>query len=994
MASKLDLLAASPVFRALRPALLAETEALWTYRELDAWETLWSAETPADELAVVISGRLEVYVGDRAMARLGPGELLGEASAFIRNQIRTASVRAVETTRVLALRQPQLRRLRSANPEVYDALLERALLVLARRIADKGARIARLAGEGELSAGATAWERSALVPATRPISPLPALRLLPVLMNAPDEALLRGAAALIAYHVEPGRALFLEGDEGDSLFVLARGSIDVMRRVRAGGLARAATMEPGSLIGTGALLLGGPRNATCVAPSGAWVFALSRAALAAMEPAAQRLVRESLLCALRGQLVDTDAAAAQAEARRASRFTGDATLPETLRGGAADVGFQPALAEAPIEVAALPAAEGPHPLDEKKRRLLEYIRGAIIGQDEALETPYGLMRVTYADYTASGRCLGFIEDFMRDEVMPTYANTHTEASGTGRQTTRFREDARQIVREAVGAGEEDAVIFVGSGATGAIHKLVDMLGLRIPPGLDERYRLSDQIPPGERPVVFVGPYEHHSNELPWRHSVAEVVVIDDDEDGRIDLEALEQALVRHAERPLKIGSFSAASNVTGIVSDTRAVATLLHRHGALSLWDYAAAGPYAKIEMNPGDDAGLAHKDAVFLSPHKFVGGPGSPGVLVVKRALVPPRVPTQPGGGTVAMVTPSAVVYARDAEHREEAGTPAILESIRCGLAFQLKRSVGADAIHAMEQRFVRRAIDAWRANPNVRIVGSLAAERLSIVSMMLRYRGRYLHYGLVVALLNDLFGIQARGGCSCAGPYMHRLLGLDAETSRAYMCMIDAGFSSLNPGWARVNFNYFISEAEFEYIVAAVNLVALYGHLLAADYSFDARTGHWHHRGGQPHRPMRLLDLRYGAGRLEYPSRHASLPEDALQAQLEAARRVLEAARRRIPAMRAEANPQGEEYERLRWFVTPDEIVRDLQAADDFEVDVDDAPFDARLETYRAALAAAYPGGRPNAGGVAVLAALRRSLAIRPEEHRRAYESLQTQA
>lgn len=990
----LDLLAASPVFRDVAPALLAETEPLWAYRELAAWETLWSADTPADELAVVVSGRLEVFVGDYAMAKLGPGELLGEASAFVRGETRTATVRAVEPSRVLALGQPQLQRLRAAHPTVYVALLERALRVLARRIADKGARIARLSDEGGEGAPTQAvgdrWPRFDPTPQAAPISPIPALRLLPVLMSAPDDVLVRIAAVLTPHYVAAGRALFLAGDPGESLHVVARGRIDVMRSVRAGGVVRAATMEPGSLIGTGALLLDGPRNASCVAPAGAWVFGLSRAALTGLDREAGRLVRESLLCALRGQLVDTDAAVARIEAHRASRFSGDATLTETLRGGGAgEVAFQPSVTDGPLEVAALPALDGPHLLDERRRRLLETIRGAIIGHDEALETPYGLLRVTYADYTASGRCLEFIEAFMREEVMPTYANTHTEASATGRQTTRFREDARQIIRESVGANDEDAVIFVGSGATGAIHKLIDMLGVSVPPALDAAYHLTDKIPPDRRPVVFIGPYEHHSNELPWRHSVADVVVIDDDEDGRIDLDALAQALVRYADRPLKIGSFSAASNVTGIVSDTHAVAELLHRHGALSLWDYAAAGPYATIDMNPG---GLAYKDAVFISPHKFIGGPGSPGVLVVKKRLAATPIPTQPGGGTVAMVTPNTVVYARDIEHREEAGTPAILESIRCGLAFHLKRSVGTDAIHAMEQRFVRRAIDVWRANPNIRIVGSLEAERLSIVSMMFRHQGRYLHYNFVVALLNDLFGIQARGGCSCAGPYMHRLLGLDASTSHAFVCMIERGYAALNPGWARVNFNYFISDAEFEYIVAAVNLVGLYGHLLVADYSFDPRSGQWHHRAGQPHRPTRLLDLRYRAGRLEYPSRHASLPEDALHAQLDAARRVLEDARRRIPAMKVEPFTADAEYERLRWFAVPGEIVRELQAAAfaEFDVDLDDAPFDARMETYRAALAAAYPGGTPNAGGVAVLAALRRALGIRPEEHRRAYESL----
>src|ERR1043166_3231088 len=263
--------------------------------------------------------------------------------------------------------------------------------------------------------------------------------------------------------------------------------------------------------------------------------------------------------------------------------------------------------------------------------------------------------------------------------MPLYANTHTESSGTGRQTTAFREAARAIIHRAVGGGADDLVIFTGSGATGAINKLTDILNLRIPRDLDTRYSLSRQIPADQRPVVFIGPFEHHSNELPWRESIACVRVIQEDGDGHIDLEHLERELVRHADRPLKIGSFSAASNVTGIASDTRAIATLLHRHGAYSFWDYAAAGPYVAIEMNGGDaaDAGAA-KDAVFISPHKFIGGPGTPGVLVAKRELFRNRVPSVPGGGTVQYVNPLEHVYVEDVEHREEGGTPAIVESIR----------------------------------------------------------------------------------------------------------------------------------------------------------------------------------------------------------------------------------------------------------------------------------------------------------------------------
>jgi selenocysteine lyase/cysteine desulfurase len=491
-----------------------------------------------------------------------------------------------------------------------------------------------------------------------------------------------------------------------------------------------------------------------------------------------------------------------------------------------------------------------------------------------------------------------------------YGNTHTEASATGRSTTAWREQARGIVHDAVNGGDDDVVVFCGSGATAAIDRLIRVL----------------ELDRADRPVVFVGPYEHHSNELPWRESPAEVVTIGQDREGRIDLEHLADELSRHADQRVKIGSFSAASNVTGIITDVDQVAMLLHRHGALALFDYAAAGPYLPIDMNPArglPDGAPAYKDAVFISPHKFAGGPGTPGVLVAKRALLDHPVPAVPGGGTVRYVTPTAHAYHPLPEIREEAGTPGIVESIRAGMVFALKDAVGCDEIRRREDSLVSRALRSWGANRQIEILGDTRPDRLAIISFGLRHPRGYLHANYVAAVLSDLFGIQARSGCFCAGPYLHRICGIDDEWSDGMVSEIVGGHEGAKLAFTRVTFNYYMSETAFEYVVHAVHLLANHGQTLLPLYRFDPRTGLWQHRAVPPEAPA---DLRAA---LEMPC--PPLPtasESALAGQLQRARDLVAVLEQHPPAGHVSDPILSDAFERVRWFPLPGEELAHMRA------------------------------------------------------------------
>ncbi len=491
------------------------------------------------------------------------------------------------------------------------------------------------------------------------------------------------------------------------------------------------------------------------------------------------------------------------------------------------------------------------------------LRSQIIGVDSTFWTPFGERMLIYCDYTASGRCLHFIERYLMN-LQRRYANTHTEDDVTGRSMTRLLHDAEHSIKRSLNAGPGGRIIACGTGATAAIDKLQQMLGVAIPPAT--RARLLDVAtetfgPEGgarfrdavgtRQPVVFVGPYEHHSNEVTWREGLATVVEVRLTHDGSVCLDHLEAQLTDAAYRGRpKIGSFSAASNVTGMVTPVHEVARSLHRHGAIACFDYAASGPYVKIDMNPADDP-EASLDAVFISPHKFLGGPGSSGILVFNERLYHRELPpTVGGGGTVDYVGYDTHDFIDDIEEREKAGTPGVLQLLKASLAFQVKDAIGVERIDRRERELMRRAMAGWSSHDHIEILGNPdASRRVAIVSFNVTAPdGSYLHPKFVTTLANDLFGVQSRAGCSCAGPYGHRLLHIDRPTSDRYRRWIRKGYQGIKPGWCRIGFHYVMDDAEADFVIDAVRFIADHGHLFLPLYDFDVATGAWNHREPQP--------------------------------------------------------------------------------------------------------------------------------------------------
>ncbi|GHC67985.1 aminotransferase class V-fold PLP-dependent enzyme [Limoniibacter endophyticus] len=462
--------------------------------------------------------------------------------------------------------------------------------------------------------------------------------------------------------------------------------------------------------------------------------------------------------------------------------------------------------------------------------LIERLRAGVIGEGVSIDGPAGPRKLVYADYVASGRALQQIEQFVMEHVLPYYANSHTEASFCGAQMTRMRAASRQAIADDLGAGDDCSVIFAGSGATAGMNKLVLLLDI---PG---------RIARGEKVAVLSGPYEHHSNILPWRECGAPLFEIPECAGGGPCLDHLERKLKSLEGHDLVIGTFSAASNVTGIVTDTDAVSRILKRYGAVAIWDYAGGGPYMPMQMRSGTDCA---RDAIVFSPHKFPGGPGASGVLMLRNEIVRIHRPTMPGGGSVTFVSPWDHDYSSRITAREEAGTPNVIGDIRAGLALMIKHAIGQDFIDSRHAELRVKALNGWADNPRLELLGNLEAERLPIFSFRVRdEQGNYVHHQLFTRMLSDYYGVQARGGCACAGPYAHRLLNIDEDASSTILAAIRSGLEMEKPGWVRLNFSYLACDEKADFIIAAVNDLSLRATELASKYDFDPATARFRHR------------------------------------------------------------------------------------------------------------------------------------------------------
>lgn len=469
-------------------------------------------------------------------------------------------------------------------------------------------------------------------------------------------------------------------------------------------------------------------------------------------------------------------------------------------------------------------------------------RAQVIGHDLHDAQVQGDGRVVYADWTASGRLYRPIEDYIADVLGPYVANTHTETTLTGTRMTHAYHQAQAIIKRHCNAGPNDVLIAQGSGMTGVVNKFQRILGLRIPEQIAGRVAIRDE----EKPLVVLTHMEHHSNQTSWEECAVHVEILPRAACGRPDVEALPRILERHAHRPLKIGAFSACSNVTGIVTPYHEMAAIMHAHGGVCFVDFAASAPYVAIDMHPADPAQAL--DAVYFSPHKFLGGPGSSGVLLFDSALYRLKVPDAPGGGTVAWTNPwGGHRFVDNIEAREDGGTPGFLQTIRAALAIRVKDAMGVANIEARERELRELFLAELRKEPGIHLLEPEQCDRLCIFS----FYSLEKHHNLIVRLLNDRFGVQVRGGCSCAGTYGHILLNVDEDTSHRITCQIDAGDLSAKPGWVRVSLHPTMTDEEVAYVARAIHEVMRHYDDWKDAYAFDPASGEFHPRAGAPAQP-----------------------------------------------------------------------------------------------------------------------------------------------
>lgn len=466
-------------------------------------------------------------------------------------------------------------------------------------------------------------------------------------------------------------------------------------------------------------------------------------------------------------------------------------------------------------------------------------RKNIIGINQEFLSPYGSKKIIYTDWTASGRLYRPIEEKMMNEFGPFVANTHTETTVTGTAMTKAYYEARRIIKRHVNANTDDVLITDGTGMTGVVNKFQRILGLKVPENLKEFMA----IPAEMKPIVFISHMEHHSNQTSWLETIADVEVIPSAEDGLFSIANLEILLNKYKDRALKITSITSCSNVTGIRTPYYQVAKLMHQHNGVCFVDFACSGPYVKINMHPEDPE--SYLDAIFLSPHKFLGGPGTSGVLVFNKKLYNNMVPDCPGGGTVSWTNPwGEHKYIENIEDREDGGTPGFLQVIKIALAVQLKEQMGIENMLQREHEIVNAIFDSLGTVSNIKILAGQHQDRLGVISFFIED----LHFNLGVKLLNDRFGIQTRGGCSCAGTYGHFLLHVDQETSLKLVEEISLGDLIRKPGWIRMSIHPTTTNDEIEFVCDSIKELALNHTEWALEYDYNKDTNEFVNKKDMP--------------------------------------------------------------------------------------------------------------------------------------------------